>query len=298
MDAPFIENQILQRSQIHDRFGGNRQSGISSSDRFPYIFIFFGKSGQQHGYKDRWENDQVFSYTGEGQSGDMRFVRGNLQLLHQRKSGKKVFLFEALGTGLVRYAGELEIYDFDYFPSQDRNGLERTAIKFFLKRTGSSLDYQPAETRQLHLGEAPIPSYSYTPPNETEREGLIISRVGQGAYRKSLLHRRHFRCAVTQYENKEILIASHIVPWKDSSNEERLDVDNGILLSPNYDALFDRHLIGFQDNGKIILSRPFSESDYPSLGISGKEVIRNLSQYNYPYLERHRQLLEGRGSRT
>ena len=51
---------------------------------------------------------------------------------------------------------------------------------------------------------------------------------------------------------EEILIASHIVPWKDCTDEERLDVDNGLLLSPNYDALFDKHLISFDEDGKLI----------------------------------------------
>ena len=51
----------------------------------------------------------------------------------------------------------------------------------------------------------------------------------------------------------KILIASHIVPWKEASDNERLDVENGILLSPTIDALFDKHLISFNDDGSIII---------------------------------------------
>jgi len=78
---PFIPDHIYNRRRdIHGRYGGNWQSGISTSATQPYIFIFTGKAGAQHGYADRWENHNVFSYTGEGQSGDMEFTRGNLAL--------------------------------------------------------------------------------------------------------------------------------------------------------------------------------------------------------------------------
>ena len=125
-------------------------------------------------------------------------------------------------------------------------------------------------------------------PSETERKGLVVSRVGQGAYRKSILYRWKFKCAVTNYSSKEVLIASHILPWKKSSNEERLDVNNGILLSPVYDALFDTHLISFENNGKIILSDALRKTNYSELGITGKELIKDMSIENHPYLERHR----------
>ena len=74
---PFIPKHIYRRRDIHKEFGGNWQNGIASSAHYPWIFIFSGHSGTQHGYKDRWENKFVFSYTGEGQKGDMTFTRGN-----------------------------------------------------------------------------------------------------------------------------------------------------------------------------------------------------------------------------
>src|SRR5437016_5228704 len=90
-----------------------------------------------------------------------------------------------------------------------------------------------------------------------------------------------YRCAVTNYSKKEILIASHIVSWKDSTNEERLDVDNGILLSPAYDALFDQRLISFENNGKIILADSLIKTKYDSIGVTVREVIKHFSQHNY-----------------
>jgi len=67
---PFIPDQIYKRSDIHDQYGGNRQGGISPSAKFPFIFIFSGKSGEQYGYKDGWDNPNIFSYTGELIIGD------------------------------------------------------------------------------------------------------------------------------------------------------------------------------------------------------------------------------------
>lgn len=291
MNEPFfIPNKIYRRSQIHDQFGGSRQGGISPSATNPYIFIFSGQSGHQHGYKDQWENDNVFSYTGEGQINDMQFVRGNLALRDHLKNGKRVFLFIQEEKGFARFETELELEDFDFFVGPDRKGHERAAIKFFFKRAGSQLQYQPEHT-SLSFVAGPNELFNRNVPNITERQGLVTSRVGQGAYRKSILFRWKYKCAVTNYSKKEILIASHIVSWKDSTNEERLDVDNGILLSPTYDALFDQNLIAFENNGKIILSDVLSNTRYQDIGVTGTEIIKNFSQDNYPYLERHREKL-------
>ena len=69
------------------------------------------------------------------------------------------------------------------------------------------------------------------------------------------------KCAVTGINVEEILIASHIIPWRNSNDEERLDVDNGILLSPLYDSLFDKNLISFKDNGEIIISEKVQDKE-------------------------------------
>lgn len=287
---PFILNQVYKRSIIHDLYGGNRQWGISYSKEYPYIFIFSSQAGHQHGYKDQWENDDVYSYTGHGQEGDMQFVTGNLQLKDHISSGKRVFLFIEAYRSHFRFEGEVELVDIDYFIGLDKNGKERTAIKFFFKKVGKTLPYSIDEFVNSEV-EEPAEAYSINFPNETERKGLVTSRVGQGAYRKSILHRWRFKCAVTNYEKKEILIASHIVPWKDATNDQRLDVDNGILLSPTYDALFDQHLISFENNGKIILSDSLQQSKIDLIGVTGQERIQSLSSGNISYLERHRDLL-------
>ena len=289
LQSPFIPNQLYKRSLIHDEYGGNRQGGISPSAKVPYIFIFSGKSGAQYGYRDGWDNHNIFSYTGEGQEGDMQFIKGNLALKEHINKGKRVFLFEIEGGGFVKFSSEMEFYDADYFETPDKNGRNRIGIRFFLKRIGVSIPVNPDQFALLPLNQDPHKILELNLPTFTERSGLVTSRVGQGAYRKRIIHRWEYKCAVTNFNKLDILIASHIVPWSKATDQERLDVNNGLLLSPTYDALFDKHLITFDNKGKIQLSDKIEFFAYQKIGVTGKEQIDDLSMYNVQYLERHNQ---------
>ena len=87
----------------------------------------------------------------------------------------------------------------------------------------------------------------------------------------------------------DILVASHIKPWNESSNEEKLDPYNGLLLLPNYDKLFDKHLISFDDDGRIIISPQIKKEEYKKLGISANDKLSNVFDKNKPYLKIHRE---------
>jgi hypothetical protein len=291
--SPFIPGHVYhRRSEIHSIYGGNWQGGICPSSTSPFIFIFSGKSGHQHGYQDGWDNPNVFSYTGEGQVGDMQFTRGNLALRDHKQNGKRVFLFEAVSKGYVRFVSEVEVFDADYFETHDSSGDIRIGIKFYFKRAGVHIPLYPELSTESHALTDPHVRLELNRPGITERKGLVTSRVGQGAYRKGIIHRWEYKCAVTGFDKLDVLIASHIVPWAESTDPERLDIHNGILLSPTYDALFDRHLISFENNGRIILSNAIDHDAYVKIGVSGDERIANLSSYNIEYLERHRLSLD------
>jgi hypothetical protein len=124
-------------------------------------------------------------------------------------------------------------------------------------------------------------------PNKTERRGLVMSRVGQGYYRQQVLKKWNNQCAVTGSSLSKILIASHIVPWRNATDEERLDPENGILLSPNYDALFDKNLISFSDEGTLIISKSINTKDLKTLGIEKKSTIK-VNNGMKPFLKKHR----------
>lgn len=87
----------------------------------------------------------------------------------------------------------------------------------------------------------------------TQKQQLIMARVGQGEFRFNV-QKIESKCRVTGLTDKRFLIASHIKPWKDSSNEERLDGHNGLLLSPHIDKLFDKGWISFSNDGRLLFS--------------------------------------------
>lgn len=93
----FEPGAIYSRArQIHDVYGGQRQGGISTPRSAPLIFLFTGETGDQYGYRDGPRDDGIFAYTGEGQSGDMEFVRGNLAIRDHIRNGRDLLLFEKL----------------------------------------------------------------------------------------------------------------------------------------------------------------------------------------------------------
>ena len=225
---------------MHDKYGGNRQGGISNCAKYPFIFVFTGKAGKYHGYEDGWSEDGYFHYTGEGQKGDMTFTKGNKALLKHEENGKKLYLFENQSKGNWKFIDELKLIDYDIFDTPDTTGNIRKGIKFkFLSTSGN-----PASLDDTTF----VQSKNINIPETTERVGLVLSRVGQGYFRKQLIDRWNGKCAVSGCSISKILIASHIVPWSEANDKERLDVDNGILLSPTLDALFDKHLISFKDD--------------------------------------------------
>jgi predicted restriction endonuclease len=84
------------------------------------------------------------------------------------------------------------------------------------------------------------------------------------------------------------LRASHIKPWRDSNNFERLDVFNGLLLTPNYDAAFDKGLITFNESGEIIFSKSLTASNAQIFGLVAAARLSQIVQQHVPYLQHHR----------
>ncbi|GHV13140.1 hypothetical protein FACS189491_07570 [Spirochaetia bacterium] len=124
----------------------------------------------------------------------------------------------------------------------------------------------------------------------TEKEALIKARVGQGIFRRELINLWH-GCAVTGVSKTEFLVASHILPWRKSSNDERLNPYNGLLLQPNFDVFFDRGYISFNDNGSIILSNKIEEKLFNKMGIYANNKLKKVFEENIPFLQKHRELL-------
>lgn len=128
---------------------------------------------------------------------------------------------------------------------------------------------------------------SLTTETETEALALRDSRLGQDRFRASVID-YWGACAVTGCAALELLSASHIKPWKDATDAERLDPFNGILLNPNLHAAFDVGLISFRDDGCILLSSLADHSALDALCIHPRLRIDRLSAEHMKYLEYHR----------
>ena len=162
----------------------------------------------------------------------------------------------------------LILHDMDFaIKNRTGNNMYSNALKQFrlFRNIESS---EPAD--YIEVTDA-IEGYAHL--QETERSALIKSRIGQGQFRKELLKKYNNSCVITGINEKKLLIASHIKPWAVCSNVERLSVENGLLLSPTFDKLFDCGLISFKDTGKIIISSQLSVEVINKLHISGNDIF-------------------------
>jgi hypothetical protein len=129
------EGESVRRSTLHQRYGGNRQGGISSG-RGSTEVLLFGEGGDQHGYDDGWQPDGLYHYTGEGQRRDQQLVRGNKTILTHAQSGKRLRVFRR-ASGTVTYVGEFRVdperpYFTKTVPRTD-SGTKRSVIVFRLR---------------------------------------------------------------------------------------------------------------------------------------------------------------------
>lgn len=142
-------------------------------------------------------------------------------------------------------------------------------------------DYQQAVAAELAELPANIAG--------TEVERMVRQRVGQNKFRDAMLDYWGGACAVTGIEIPEVLRASHAKPWAECATDaERLDVFNGFLLSANLDALFDRFLISFDEQGVLLITPALAEKNLQLLGIFPGMKLRWINALHQPYLSLHR----------
>ena len=118
------------------------------------------------------------------------------------------------------------------------------------------------------------------------------ARVGQGKYRDKLLEECPF-CPITMINDERLLIASHIKPWAVGTKKEKVDPHNGYILSPLYDKLFDRGLISFTDDRKMMVSNWLSPRNVQRMGLEDMKFYQSLpvGADRLQYLEYHRKFV-------
>lgn len=129
----FVGQVYNRRKDIHEKYRGQSQGGISTPKGFPLIFIFTGETGKKYGYHDTFRDDGVFLLTGEGMKGDMSMVRGNLAIATHNKKGKTLQLFQILKRGMVQYMGQAQCLNHHYEKRPDVENKIRDAIIFELE---------------------------------------------------------------------------------------------------------------------------------------------------------------------
>jgi putative restriction endonuclease len=129
---------------------------------------------------------------------------------------------------------------------------------------------------------------SDTSVRDTEKLSIVKARVGQGVFRERVSQIEK-KCRVTGVDNPVHLIASHCKPWRDSNNQERLDGENGLLLTPSIDHLFDRGFIGFENNGRLIITPVAHRPSLQLMGIDTAQTVNvgKFSSGQQKFLEFH-----------
>ena len=167
---------------------------------------------------------------------------------------------------------------------------EEAGLGAFLQRTAELALSMPREALQDYEGAVAM-ALAQLPAGlgGTEVERLVRQRLGQERFRAALLDYWGGACSVSGVAIPEVLRASHAKPWAEcSSDAERLDVCNGFLLHANLDALFDRFLVSFDEQGCIMLAPSLDGAVLPQLGIHPGMRLRWLALGHRPYLEAHR----------
>lgn len=129
-----------RRKDIHDKYGGQRQGGISTPKEHPFVFLFTGDEGHAYGYKDGWNEEGVFLYTGEGQKGDQQLTRGNKAISSHLEEGKELFLFKKVETGIYQFISRMNCIGYSEELRPDGQKDERKVLVF---------DLIPAESNAL-----------------------------------------------------------------------------------------------------------------------------------------------------
>lgn len=285
IDLPFEVGALYSRQDdIHGPFGGQERGGIATPSNSPFVILFTGEAGKQHGYHDFWDDSGFFHYYGEGQSGDMQDVRGNRAIREHLNTNKRLLIFQSLGHGRpYRFLGE---FQFDYAYEQadvpDTKGAPRKAIVFRLKPL--DVTFNPFH-ESIADKEASGLDLSATASMQ-----LVEVRSKQSLFKRRLLTVEK-QCRLTGIADLRFLRASHIKPWSKCANgDERVDGSNGLLLSPHADFLFDRGWITFEGNGSLVTSNqlPCEVIDRIGLDLGNGRNCGEFQDEQRNYLEYHR----------
>ena len=198
-----------RRDDIHGRYGGQTQGGISTPAESSFVILFTGEAGSQHGYMDHWEEEDgenILHYYGEGQVGDMQTTRGNRAILEHLQNNKRLLIFQSMGKSQpYRFLGEFRfVYAYEQSSIPDTKGNLRKAIVFKLKPI--EFDFSPFQNA---IADKPFPTIDLS---STISLQLTEVRSKQSLFKRRLVNVEK-QCRITGITDLRFLRASHIKPW-------------------------------------------------------------------------------------
>ena len=202
---------------------------------------------------------------------------------------------------LVLETGGISFDDLNYDESQEITEKNSSYIKEQITKYNNNSDDIPwfysyifveddAEDAFDEFFDEILPNFKKTSLSDTEHLAEIQARRGQGKYRRLLMNYWENKCAVTSCDIPETLRASHAMPWADCTNaNQRINKYNGFLLNANLDALFDKGLITFDDNGVIKISKTITKQNKNALGIADGMHLRKIDKNHLDFLHYHQE---------
>jgi 5-methylcytosine-specific restriction protein A len=190
----FIPGQVYRRGALHDEYGGQRQGGISTPKDHQIIFLFTGEGGEQYGYEDGWQADDLYYYTGEGQNGDMQLIRGNRAIDEHTASRKDIHLFQQAQPAHVRYVGQFVCSGYHVRLAAGSDGKDRQAITFEL----IPIEDFAHELQRPEVAEVDVSEISADALRTLRELALEDSSTGVEAVERRALSRRRSE-AIRQY---------------------------------------------------------------------------------------------------
>ena len=241
--------------------------GVVTPINTKHIILFVTKEKQQAlpQYNDYIDGNILFWEGEEKHSSDQRILEAN-----ENHDQIHLFYRDTHHFPFI-YFGRITLTDFQL--------RENVPSEFAFRIETLSSETDAFKEVREHVAE-------YKTLSKTEQDQIIVSRLGQGNFRRNVI-RLWGSCSVTGLQNISLLHASHIKPWKDSDNEERLSPFNGLLLTPNYDFLFDRGYISFDSNGSVLISQRLSLFARRAFDVHDDMQLRKVFRENKEYLEFH-----------
>lgn len=242
--------QVISNAELVSVFECGNMGGMRRSHKTNTLVIV---SDYTKGlYQDKWKGD-VLHYTGMGKKGDQDINHQQNRTLNESKTnGVEVFLFEVLKKKEYTFIGEVILCGQPYQARQldEENNIRNVWV--FPLRVKENLYTIDEGLVTMVKEEVELVEVNDT-IETTEKLLLIKSRVGHGELKKRLL-KQEAKCKICGLSNEKFLIASHIKPWHVATDQERLDINNVLLLCPSHDAAFDKGYISFHQDGTLCIS--------------------------------------------